>query len=262
MKKTNIFTFLLFVVLLIAVALFMALRPALSGSKGQTEESPDKEALTEGAGAAGDNIAEEEKLPEKKVEASMEDALFIGDSRTVGLSEYSAMDEADFFSNIGMSVYNIYDKTVSVSKVGKVTLTQLLDNKKYGKIYVMLGINEVGYDMEKTVEKYRELVESIEEKQPGAKIFIQANLHVTRDRSDKDNIVNNRNINRLNKAISHIADDKKVFYLDANALFDDENGNLSKDKSDDDTHLYAKHYIEWGKWIREKTGEILAEEQL
>ena len=44
------------------------------------------------------------------------------------------------------------------------------------------------------------------------------------------------------------------------SLFDDGYGNLSKDKSDDDTHLYAKHYIEWGKWIREKTGDILGEE--
>ena len=186
--------------------------------------------------------------------------MFIGDSRTVGLSEYSAMNEADFFSNVGMGVYNIYDKTVSVPKVGKVTLEQLLNNKKYAKIYVMLGINEVGYDIGKTTEKYKELVEFIKDRQPKAKVFIQANLHVTKGRSDRDKVVNNANINQLNKSISRIADNKKVFYMDVNQLFDDGYGNLSKDKSDDDTHLYAKHYIEWGKWIREKTGDILGEE--
>lgn len=267
MKKSNIITLLSLVVLLIAVIIFMALKPALMGGgspSGQAGKQDSKVAIDTGGNtdsdSDGDSSVREAAQPKKKITASVDDALFIGDSRTVGLSEYSAMNEADFFSNVGMSVYNIYDKTVSVPKVGKVTLEQLLNNKKYAKIYVMLGINEVGYDIGKTTEKYKELVEFIKDRQPKAKVFIQANLHVTKGRSDRDKVVNNANINQLNKSISRIADNKKVFYMDVNQLFDDGYGNLSKDKSDDDTHLYAKHYIEWGKWIREKTGDILGEE--
>ncbi len=190
---------------------------------------------------------------------SMKDSLFIGDSRTVGLSEYACIDDADFFSDVGMSVYNIYQKTISVPAVGKVTLHELLTHKTYHKIYIMLGINEMGYDFDNIVVHYKKLVEFIKEKQPEAALFIQANLHVTKVRSNSDKVINNHNINQLNTALSKIADNTKIFYLDVNFMFDDENGHLSSDKSNDNTHLYAKYYAEWGKWIINQTAERIGE---
>ena len=173
--------------------------------------------------------------------------------------EYSGIDGPDFFCNVGMSVYNIHKKPVSVPNVGKVTLTELLSNKKYGKIYVMLGINEAGYPMQNTVSKYSELIDFIKEKQPNAYIFIQANLHVTKKRSDSDKSINNTVINELNSEIKKMADGKRKFYIDVNAVFDDGNGALSADKSEDSAHLYAKYYKDWGKWIIEQTSSLIGE---
>ena len=189
----------------------------------------------------------------------MDDALFIGDSRTVGLMEYAGIDGADYFCTVGMSVYNIHKNSVSVPNVGKVTLTELLNGKKYGKIYIMLGVNEVGYKFSSTVEKYSELIEFIKDKQPDAVIFIQANLHVSKSRSDSDKVVNNTAINGLNAELAKLADGKSIFYLDANILFDDEAGGLSADKSEDSTHLYAKYYKEWGEWIIKQTASLIGE---
>lgn len=190
---------------------------------------------------------------------SMDDALFIGDSRTVGLMEYAGIDGADYFCTVGMSVYNIHKNSVSVPNVGKVTLTELLNSKKYGKIYIMLGINEVGYKFSSTVEKYSELIEFIKDKQPDAVIFIQANLHVSKSRSDSDKVVNNIAINELNAELAKLADGKSKFYLDVNILFDDKTGALSSDKSEDNTHLYAKYYKEWGEWIIKQTASLIGE---
>lgn len=189
----------------------------------------------------------------------MDDALFIGDSRTVGLMEYAGIDGADYFCTVGMSVYNIHKKPVSVPNVGNVTLTELLNSKKYGKIYIMLGINEVGYKFSSTVEKYSELIEFIKDKQPNAVIFIQANLHVSKSRSDSDKVVNNTAINGLNAELAKLADGKSKFYLDANILFDDKTGALSSNKSEDSTHLYAKYYKEWGEWIIKQTASLIGE---
>lgn len=182
--------------------------------------------------------------------------LFIGDSRTVGLMEYGNIKNADFFANSGMSVYNIYKKKISVSKVGKVSLEKLLSKKKYDRIYVMMGINEGGYEFNKTVGKYKSMIKFIMKRQPKAKIIIQANLHVTKKRSNSDKYINNKRINKFNKAISKIADNKKIFYIDANVLFDDKNGNLDKKKTSDEVHPYAKYYSKWGKWIVNKTASI------
>ena len=178
-----------------------------------------------------------------------DDALFIGDSRTVGISEYGDLNNATFFANIGMSVYNVFEKTVSVPQVGKLKLEQLLTYKKFGKIYIMLGINELGYNQEKTLKKYKDLLKFVQEKQSNAIIYIEANLHVAAERSNKDKTINNININKINNEISKLADNEKIFFIDVNEKFDDENGNLSSNYTQDNVHIYAKYYKEWSDWL-------------
>ena len=108
------------------------------------------------------------------------DALFIGDSRTVGIAEYGTIKNATYFANTGMSVYNIWSQKIDISSVGKVSLDELLDKQNFGKVYIMLGINEIGYNMSQTAKKYQELVKYVNTKQPKAIIYLQANLHVTK----------------------------------------------------------------------------------
>ena len=69
------------------------------------------------------------------ITSSMETALFIGDSRTVGIKEYSGLKEPDYFATVGLSLYGIHKEKADVSSVGKVTLTELLNQKRYDKIY-------------------------------------------------------------------------------------------------------------------------------
>ena len=178
-----------------------------------------------------------------------DDALFIGDSRTVGISEYGDLNNAIFFANTGMSVYNVFEKNVSVPQVGKLKLEQLLTYKKFGKIYIMLGINELGYNQEKTLKKYKDLLKFVQEKQSNAIIYIEANLHVAAERSNKDKTINNININKINNEISQLADNEKIFFIDVNEKFDDENGNLSSNYTQDNVHIYAKYYKEWSEWL-------------
>lgn len=191
--------------------------------------------------------------------ADMSDALFIGDSRTVGIMEYSGIKSADYFCSSGLNVFQVRKERITVPNIGKVTLEELLSNKKYGKIYIMLGINELGYRLQSILDKYNELLLFIEGNQPDAVIFIQANLHVSKIRSDKDQLINNPAIDRLNKELSKLADQKTRFYLDANFLFDDPDGSLSSTKTQDNAHLYAKYYLQWGDWICTETGKYVKE---
>ena len=275
MKKSNLVMLSSLCILIVTVIMFMLFwktSSAVSDTKTESSSTTKSDIITtpkdtsEGVSSAKTEDNSETKTSKTdsitskpNSNTSMADALFIGDSRTVGLMEYSGMDGADYFCTVGMSVYNIHKKPVSVPNVGKVTLTELLNGKKYGKIYVMLGVNEVGYKFSSTAEKYSELVEFIKDKQPNAVVFIQANLHVSKSRSDSDKVVNNIAINGLNTELSKLADGKSIFYLDANILFDDEAGGLSADKSEDGTHLYAKYYREWGEWIIRQTSSLIGE---
>ena len=264
MKKTNRFTLLLLCISMLVVVLFMGVKSIwptkeakFPDTKQETvhkqekpaEKKPDKEA----------SDSKENAVP-APAPIAMDDALFIGDSRTVGLMEYSQIPEADYFCSVGMSVFNIHDEAVSVPNVGKLTLTELLNNKQHKKIYIMLGINEMGYKFENILAKYEELIDFVKEKEAAANIILLGNLHVTQSRSQSDEVFNNAAINRLNQALSKMAKKKKIAYFDGNVLFDDENGALAQDKSSDDTHLYAKYYEEWGAWIKEQTALLLKEE--
>lgn len=185
-----------------------------------------------------------------KVDSSyFADALFIGDSRTVGLRDYGNIKNAAFFCDVGMSSYNISGKKLNVKGVGTVSFEQLLAKKQFGKVYVMLGINEAGYGLNQTANKYASIIKQIKQTQPNAIIYIQANLHVSKQRNDTDKYVNNDRLNNLNKLMAKLANNVNVFYIDINEYFDDSNGNLKAGYTSDGTHPYAKYYAEWTNWI-------------
>lgn len=221
-----------------------------SPSEGELPPPPPNKPPIQLPGTDAEPDAPKAPLPP---ENPFENALFIGDSRTVGICKYSGITEADFFASTGMSVYDVFKEQLEVGGQKARSLETLLRDQQYDRIYLMLGINELGYNFDKTVKTYGGVVDKLRELQPGAYIHIQANLHVTKEKSDRDKLYNNTNINRLNEAISALADGETVFYLDVNPTFDDENGCLAADLTWDGVHLLGKYYSSWADWLRENT---------
>ena len=178
-----------------------------------------------------------------------DDALFIGDSRTVGLYEYGGLGEAEVFAHSGMSIYKIFKEEFELRSGEMTTLEEALMTKKFGKVYIMLGINELGYDFDQTVERFSETVDFIRQLQPEALVFIQANLHITNKKSEDSDLFNNTNINNFNHAVSELADGKRIFYMDVNPLYDDETGALSEEFTTDHAHILGKYYVDWVDFI-------------
>ncbi len=196
----------------------------------------------------------EEPSAPVKPEDPFSNALFIGDSRTVGIAEYSGITEADFFAFTGMSVYTAFKKESAVGSWQKGTLlADALQSQQYDRVYLMLGVNELGYNFQKTVERYGEMVQQIRELQPDAYLILEASLHVTKKRSDTDSTFNNSNIDRMNQAQAAFADGEHIFFIDVNPVFDDETGALNQDYTFDNTHPYGKYYSKWADWLRENT---------
>lgn len=195
----------------------------------------------------GEQAAEEEELPPEEF---FRDTLFIGDSRTMGLAEYADLDNAAVFANTGMNIYRLYTLDNAVHEQ-EAALEDILAEKQYRKIYLMLGINELGYDEAQTVKRYEEEVLELHRRQPDAKIVLEANLHVTTDKSGRDAIFNNEGIDRINENIRAIAEKYGFSYIDVNELFDDETGGLSPQYTHDEVHVLGKYYQQWADWMRE-----------
>ena len=181
------------------------------------------------------------------------DTLFLGDSRTVGFYLYARIPGATYFARTSMNVYNVFDDKVSETKdTSAYNLSELLAERKFGKIYILLGINEIGYSHNSVVKNYSSVIEYIKQYQPEAKIIIQSNMHVTKKKSESNpNTFANSRIDELNRRLAALADNKRVFYLGFEEIFDDESGAMSPDYSGDGVHLYAKCYKLWREWILE-----------
>ncbi|MEE3494679.1 MAG: GDSL-type esterase/lipase family protein [Butyrivibrio sp.] len=212
-----------------------------------------------GNDVSANDVPEEEEEAEKYelVEVTDDyftDALFIGDSRTVGLSEYceGLDDKAKFYAKVSLSIHKVLEEDFLKDEEGnKMTVDEALQNDEpYGKIYIMLGLNEIGTGTTETfVAKYAEVVARIRELQPDAIIYIQGIMHVTQNKSDNDKIFNNPTINERNEALSHLANNVDIFYIDMNEAVDDENGNLLEELSTDDIHLKASAYERWHQYL-------------
>ena len=169
------------------------------------------------------------------------DALFIGDSRIVGLADYvePLYSRADFYVKRAMTIYHIKDgKAVATINGEQKDVWQVLSEKQYGKIYISVGINEIGTGTpEYYGNAFAEVVRRIREAQPDAYIFIISIMHVTTNKSNNDKLYNNPNINARNEVLIPLADQIRTFYIDVNEAVDDEYGGMRADISYDEVHL-------------------------
>lgn len=189
----------------------------------------------------------------QKVDKSyFDDAVFIGDSRTVGMQDYSGLDNAQFFAKTGMNVYDILeDKFIADPKTGEeVSVAHMLKTYQYGKIYFMVGINELGTGNTGTFQKaYARVLQKFHKWQPDAVIYIQGIIPVSKVKASEDEIFNNININDKNVAIAQLADGKNIFYLDVSKKLTDKGGYLKADYTFDEVHMYAQYYELWTNFL-------------
>lgn len=184
-------------------------------------------------------------------DAYFADAVFIGDSRMQGVYEYAGLEEADFLAKVSMTIYNMMNTKVTTNGHNE-TVREALTDRRYGKIYIMVGINEMGTgDTEYFIRNYQAVLEEIRTLQPDALIVIQAIMHVSGDLDRKDPYFNNANINERNEALKELANGKDIFYIDVNEVYDDENGNLRQEVTADDVHLLGNCYGLWHTFFME-----------
>lgn len=182
------------------------------------------------------------------------DAVFIGDSRTVGLHEYGGLEEiTTFYASTGLTVYKIFDAEI-IEVPGqrrKITIEEALQQNQYKKIYLMIGINEMGTGTVETfTARYQEVVDHLLELQPEAILYIQGILKVSTERSNQGDYITNEGIAARNEALSQLADNERIFYLDVNPLICDNTGGIEPSYTFDGVHLKAKYIEIWKDYLK------------
>ena len=187
-----------------------------------------------------------------------DDAVFVGDSRTAGFMMYSGVPAGDSLTHTGLSIFDVQNGKQCI-KVGKntYTLPDALALKQYGKIYLCLGVNELGYNNDDLFyQAFCQLVDQIRIDQPDAVIYLQTLIPLNEEviaESGGKSYLKNDHLRVYNELIAKVAADKQVALVDVYSAFADESGALPADASNDGVHLNKSYCVQWLDYLKTPT---------
>jgi len=218
-----------------------------------------EETLVNNASGPEQNVVEGEyrdpvaTYPLEMKEVSLDyfdDALFIGDSRVAGLGMYSGTN-ATFYAATAFQLFEYKSFKVVPTANGKVPIFDVMPFDKFTKVYIKVGLNELGCVSEENfISVYQELITQIRLMQPRAIIYLHAVLPVTAAKSASNNTHTNPKIASRNESIKALAAANNCYYIDASEPFVDETGALKAETTADGVHMYPKYMPEWIEYLR------------
>jgi lysophospholipase L1-like esterase len=209
-----------------------------SSSAAQSSDSAQSSAATQSSS--------QDSSSAPAVKGSLDHAVFIGDSITSGLSLYGNFDESVVFTKNGLTAYSAVNHTYTFNGT-KQKVVDAVSAKNPDCIYILLGSNDIeqGYSSEKFVYYYGELIDSLKNKCPNAKIYVQTIFPVTSSYA-KSSGVTNEKIDKFNIALEELCSEKNVSYVDVASIMKDSDGTLISSATGDGIHIKKAWY---GKWI-------------
>ena len=181
-------------------------------------------------------------------------AVFLGDSRTEGLQLYSGLTHGDFFWKRGMTVFRVDSGEWTFEIDGEqLTMMEALGKKQYDSVYIMLGVNELGYPVSSYERSLGIFLDKVIAAQPDAVIYLQT-LPPVNDQAARDSglgsYINNGNIHAFNEVIVRMAAEKRVVLLNTAEVFRGADGQLPADMTSDGCHFKYGKYSLWADYLR------------
>lgn len=186
------------------------------------------------------------------------DAAFVGDSRTDGFMLYSGIGTGKNLTSNGLSMFSLASKKALTIDGKKYTLLEALALGEYKKVYISLGVNELGiFRDDDFYESYCDAVDQIRMIQPDAVIYIQGLIPLNEGKIEEYNgnkyNLHNDHLLVYNDLMRRVAEEKQVVYLDLYSEFVDENGELPRDASRDGVHLVKESCQRWLAYLKTHT---------
>ncbi len=187
-----------------------------------------------------------------------DDACFIGHSIVVGMNNSFNLPNADFLCFSGAHAKSIQEYagfdlgTTHTDENGKEvkntgTLAEAIKKKTYGKVYIMLGTNEVGNQVSHQNTFYSRmsaLIDMVRTAQPNARIYLFSLTPVSQNCSEGRSDLTRDNIIAFNAVVKKLCKEKKAYYLNVFDLLVDSDGYLPPSAGmSDGIHILSSQYL-------------------
>lgn len=181
-------------------------------------------------------------------------AVFLGDSRTEGFYLYSGLKHGQYLYAVGATVESVFSKPVWGEGTQKISLLDALAALECSKVYLMLGVNELGWTkIENFHDQYAKVIDRIREDHPDVEIALQSILPVSARQEAKKTYVNNQRIAEYNEVIAALAVEKDCAFVNVAEAVTDGDGCLPADLNFDGIHLNPAGCRIWLDYLRTHT---------
>lgn len=223
-----------------------------ASSAPATDPPPTTASTTAATTGTAESADPPGSVPPEAGDAYFNDAVFIGDSRTEGLMIYGKMPEGTtFYAVKGLNVNTAATAQIQDGEE-QVTILEGLKRHAFKKVYVMLGVNELGWVSSQTFrDQYEKVIDRIQTDHPDATVVIQSILPVSQAQDDKKTYVNNARIREYNALLEDLAQEKGCVYLDVASAVSDETGCLRADLTFEGIHLNPAGCRAWLQYLKE-----------
>ena len=171
--------------------------------------------------------------------AYFDDAVFVGDSVSLGLSYYEAaadvLGKAQFLTagslGSGNALQPVSEKSVHPRYNGqKMKVEKAVAACGAKKVYIMLGMNDIGaYGVDKSVANFRTLCKKILAEAPDVRIFVQSVTPRVNQGASADNVkLNNKNITAYNKKLAAVCGEEGWYFVNVAETMFDNSGYLKR----------------------------------
>lgn len=171
-----------------------------------------------------------------------DDAIFVGDSISVGLCNYAdngALGDADFLAKECMGFHSAmwdidYEYAIHpIYNGAEVRIEEAIQEIGKDKIFILLGMNDIcSWGADETLDAMKDFTDMILEKNPDVTIYIQSVTPMVGGKTREDYLTN-ENIEEYNRMAKQVCAERGFVYLDIASVLSDEYGNLRDDYCSD-----------------------------
>ena len=188
-------------------------------------------------------------LRERADDSFFSDTAILGNSLVDGLRLYAKLKTVDYYCATSMSVVSaLKTKNVLLQDGTYGTQMDAIAQKQYGKIYIELGINEMGGNVNTFIKNYRTMLDRIRAAQPNAEIYIMAVTPTSQAKTGTS--FSRERVLMYNEALYNLANQWGCWYLDDFTPLADGDGYLPASETWDGVHFVAAKYKSWEELIR------------
>lgn len=179
----------------------------------------------------------DEEWKNRPLSEKFANALIMGDSITTGFSEYEVLDASKV----------VAEKGVHLSELGEMIETTVNLNPQV--LFLALGLNDVSLtngDTEAFKASYKAVIDTLKERLPDTKIYVNCILPVTEERIKEEPAY--EKISDYNDVLRELCKEEELVLIDNTVIMKDEY------YEPDGEHVKKDYYPVWGEHMAEVAG--------